>query len=74
LGDQSEKNEGGGACSTYGREERCVQGFGGVPEGKRYLEDPGKDGRIIRWIVRKWDRGAWTGLIWLRIWTGGGLL
>ena len=44
------------------------------PEGKRYLEDPGIDGRIIRWIIRKWDRGAWTGLIWPRIGTGGGLL
>jgi hypothetical protein len=34
----------------------------GKPEGKRYLEDPGKDGRMIRWIIRKWDRGAWIGL------------
>jgi len=44
--------------------------------GKRYhLEDPGVDGKIIlRWIFRKWDVGAWTGLIWLRIGTGGGLL
>jgi hypothetical protein len=25
-------------------------------------------------IFRKWDGGAWTGLIWLRIGTGGGLL
>jgi hypothetical protein len=24
-----EKNEMGGACSAYGGEERCVQGFGG---------------------------------------------
>jgi hypothetical protein len=24
-----EKNEMGGACSTYGGEERCIQGFGG---------------------------------------------
>ena len=38
----------------------------GKPEGIRYLEDPGTDGRIIlRWIIRKWERGAWTGLIWL---------
>jgi len=30
-------------------------------------------GRIIlRWIFRKWDVGAWTASIWLRIWTGGG--
>jgi hypothetical protein len=32
------------------------------------LEDPCVDGRImLRWIFRKWDEGAWTGLIWLRI-------
>ena len=28
-GNQIKKNEIGEACSTYGREERCVQGFGG---------------------------------------------
>jgi hypothetical protein len=29
-----------------------------------HLEDPGVDRRIIlRWIFRKWDGGAWTGLI-----------
>jgi hypothetical protein len=46
----------------------------GKPEGERYLEDPGIDGRIIRWIIMNWDREAWTGLIWLRIRAGGGLL
>jgi len=40
-----------------------------------HLEDPGVDGRIIlRWIFRKWDVGAWTGLSWLGIGTGGGHL
>jgi hypothetical protein len=29
-GDQIKKNEMGGACSTCGGEERCIQGFGGV--------------------------------------------
>jgi hypothetical protein len=29
LGDQIKKNEMGRACSTYGGEPRCIQGFGG---------------------------------------------
>jgi hypothetical protein len=36
-----------------------------------HLEDPGVDGSIIRWIFRNCDEGSWTGLIWLRIGTGG---
>jgi hypothetical protein len=44
-------------------------------EGKKPRGDPGVDGRIIlRWILRKWDVGVWTGLSWLRIETGVGLL
>jgi hypothetical protein len=47
----------------------------GKTEGKNHLEDPRIDGSIIlRWIFRKWDWGAWTGMIWLRIGTGGGHL
>jgi len=42
------KNEMSGACSTYGGEERYVQGFvwGNIKE-REILEDPGIDGRII---------------------------
>jgi hypothetical protein len=29
LGDNIEKNEMGGACSPYGVEKICIQGFGG---------------------------------------------
>jgi len=29
VGDKIEKNEMDVACSAYGEEERCIQGFGG---------------------------------------------
>ena len=39
------------------------------------MENLGVDGRIIlKWIFEEWDVGAWTGSMWLRIGTGGGLL
>jgi len=39
------------------------------------LENPGADGMIIlRKFFRMWDVRAWTGLMWLRIGTGDGLL
>jgi len=47
----------------------------GKHEGMDHFEDPGVDGRIIlRWMFRKWDVGAWTGSILLRMGTGGGQL
>jgi hypothetical protein len=47
--------------------------WGDLREGDHF-GDPGVDGRIIlNWILKQWD-GAWTGLSWLRIGTGGGLL
>jgi len=39
------------------------------------LEDPDIAARItVQWVFKKWDMRAWTGLIWLRTGTGGGLL
>jgi hypothetical protein len=64
----------GGSCSTYGVEERCIQGFLGVGDLRENddLEDPVVHERItLQWIFRKSDVGAWTGSIWLRIGTGG---
>jgi len=35
--------------------------------GLDHLEDSGAGGMtILKWIYKKWDRKAWTGLIWLR--------
>jgi len=67
----------GGACSTYGerereREEVYTRFWWGNLRKSDHLEDPGVDGTIIsRWIS---GSGMGTGLIWLRIGTGGGLL
>jgi hypothetical protein len=47
----------------------------GKPEGDRQLARPRLNWRIIlRCIFKKWNVEAWTGLIWLRIGTGGGHL
>ena len=39
-GDKIEKNEMGGGCGRCGGRERCLQGFGGKPEGKKPLGKP----------------------------------
>jgi hypothetical protein len=53
-GDEIKTYEIGGARSTHGGEERCIQGFGGESWGKENdLEYPGVGGRIIlKWIFR----------------------
>jgi hypothetical protein len=39
-----------------------------------HLKNLGVDGRILKWIFQEVGWEAWTGLLWLRIGTGGGLL
>jgi hypothetical protein len=60
---------------VWGRGEvHTVFNWGNPREGD-HLEDPGVDERIIlKWIFERLNGGAYTGLIWLRIGTGGGLL
>jgi hypothetical protein len=56
-----------------GRQERCIQGFGGEPERKKPFGRPRPRWMIIlKWAFKKWGGEAWTELIWLRIRTGGG--
>jgi len=58
-----------------GEKKRTCRVLMGKPEGKRRLGRPRRRwGIILRLIFRKWDVGAWTGLIWRRIETCGGHL
>jgi hypothetical protein len=61
----------GRACSTNGERRNAYMILVGKPEGKR---PPGRPRR--RWVDNiKIDlRDVWTGSIWIRIGTSGGLL
>jgi hypothetical protein len=49
--------------------------FSGDIRERDHLEDHDVDGRIILSLIfKKWDTGTWTGLLWLSVGTGGGLL
>jgi hypothetical protein len=75
LGDQLEKNEIGGACSTFGVEKRCIQGFGMETLERRSFGRPRRRWEDnIKMDLRDVGWGAWTGSIWLRTETGGGHL
>jgi len=64
----------GGACSTHDM-RNAYKILVGKHEGKRPLGRICVDGRIIlEWILRKLGGKGWTGFIWLRIGTNGGLL
>jgi len=46
----------------------------GEPEGKNHLEDLGRDGKTLEWILWIQFEKAWNRFMWLRIGTSGGLL
>jgi len=64
-----------GRVARMGRGEAYTGFWWGNLRERDHLGDPGVNRRIIlRWIFRKFDVGARTGLIWLVIGTGGGHL
>jgi hypothetical protein len=70
-GHQIKKNEMSGACAMYmGRRGPHIILVVGRPRGVRRRSER----IILKWIFKKWNRGIWIGLIWLRIGTGGGRL
>jgi len=53
------------------REVHLGFGRGDLVE-RDHQEDSGIDGRIIlKWVLKKWDGEARTGLLWLKIVMGG---
>jgi len=66
----------GWACGMYGREQRCLHGFGAANLRERdNLQDVGTGGNILlRGTEKEWFGRAWTWLIWLSIVTSSGLL
>jgi len=47
----------------------------GRPEGKTSLRRRRhRWDDSFKWVFKKWDGDAWTGLLWLRLETGGGCL
>jgi hypothetical protein len=61
--------------ARMGERRGCTWFWWGNLKERGHLGDLGVNWRIIlKWIFRKWDVGIWTGLIWFRMWTGGGLL
>jgi len=43
----------------------------GKPEGNRPLVQLGMGGNMLKCFLKKRDRRAWTGSIWLKIWISG---
>jgi hypothetical protein len=66
--DLVKKSEMGRACRTYKGEERCMQGLGGKPEGRRPIGRlRNRWGDSIKMDLQEVEWGVWNGLMWLRI-------
>jgi hypothetical protein len=73
----NQEDEMGGACGTYGRQERCVHGFGGATWGAerplvrprcRWEDNIKMDRQEVEWRGMDWidlaqDRDRWQALV-----------
>jgi hypothetical protein len=60
---------------AWDRKEKCTRFWWATPKERDRSEDQGVVVKMVsEWMVGKMAWGVWIGLIWLRIWTGGGLL
>jgi hypothetical protein len=52
----------GGTCNAYGGRRGVYRISVGKPEERDHFGDQGVDGSIIlRWILKRWNVGVWTG-------------
>ena len=59
----------------YGERSRAYRVFVGKPEGNRILAILSNRWKAkVNRDLKEWNENLWTGLIWRRIWTSGGLL
>jgi hypothetical protein len=65
-----------GHVAQMGEKRNAYRLLVGKPEGRRPLGRPRRRwvDYILGWILERWDGVMWTGLVWLRIGTGGELL
>jgi hypothetical protein len=73
YGNKLNEGEMGKACSTHGRGEKCI--LIGKPEERRPVGRPRHRWEDnIRMDLREMGGEVWTGFVWFRIGTSGGLL